>query len=97
MADGVFVNAQLAGNRADLPMLGVKVTTNLDVRFWIDHLDLSLDRGVRGNGSTKRPLRPQSTQHKNRIGCGVGQLRLIGIDPDVPHPHGAGEMIEREP
>jgi hypothetical protein len=36
-------------------------------------------------------------QHKNRMGCGVGQLRLIGSDPEVPHPHGAGEMIEREP
>ena len=33
VAYGVFVNPQLAGNRADLPMLGVKVTTNLDVAF----------------------------------------------------------------
>src|ERR1700730_1010882 len=44
MTDGILVNAQLAGDGADLPMLRVKVTTNLYVRFWIDHLDLSQDR-----------------------------------------------------
>jgi hypothetical protein len=84
MTDGILVNAQLAGDGADLPMLRVKVTTNLYVRFWIDHLDLSLDRGIRGKGSTKRPLRPQTMQHKNRGGCRTDQLRAIEFDPEFP-------------
>jgi hypothetical protein len=82
--DGILVNAQLAGDGADLPMLGVKIMTNLYMRFWIDHLDLSLDRGIRGKGSTKRPLRPQTMQRKNRGGCWTNQPRTIGLDPGFP-------------
>src|SRR5215471_8298927 len=83
VADSVLVNAQLAGDGADLPMLGVKVTANLDVGFRIDHLVFSLDRGIRGKGSTKWPLRPQRIQHNNRMGCGVGRPWHISDDPEV--------------
>ena len=73
-ANGIRVNAQFAGDGADLPMLGVKITANLDVRFWIDHRFPNPDRGVRGKGSTKRPLRPQMMQRKNHTGCWAGQF-----------------------
>ena len=38
VANRIRMNAQLAGDGADLPMLGVKVTANLNVGFWLDHL-----------------------------------------------------------
>ena len=103
VADGIRMNAQFSGDGADLPMLGLKVTANLDVGFWADHLS-SLDRGIRGKGSTKRPLRPQTMQHNQRSGRFWSQLcapvmtaLAIPVDPRAPHPHGAGELIETEP
>jgi hypothetical protein len=78
-------------------MLGVKIAANLDVRFWRNHRFRNPDRGIRENGSTKQPLRPQMMQHNSRAGCLAGQLWAIRVGPGVPHPHGAGEMIETEP
>ena len=37
VAHGVGMYAQFAGDRADLPMLGVKVAANLRVGFRADH------------------------------------------------------------
>jgi len=41
VANGIRVNAQLSGDGADFPMLGVEITANLDVGFWTDRLDWS--------------------------------------------------------
>src|SRR5271166_716666 len=37
VAHGIGMDVQLAGNRADLPMLGVKIAANLRAGFWRDH------------------------------------------------------------
>ena len=63
VAHGIGVNAQFTGDGADFPMLGVKIAANLDARFWRNHRFRNPDRGIRGNGSTKQPLRPQMMQH----------------------------------
>jgi hypothetical protein len=41
VSNGIRVNTQFSGDGADFPMLGVKVTANLNVGFWIDHLGSS--------------------------------------------------------
>jgi hypothetical protein len=41
LANGVGMYAQLVGNRADLPMLRVKVAANLRVGFLADHRESS--------------------------------------------------------
>jgi hypothetical protein len=38
VANRIGVDAEFSGDGADFPMLGVKVTADLNVGFWIDHL-----------------------------------------------------------
>ena len=66
VANGVGMNAQFAGNGADFPMLGVKVAANLRAGFRADHERTHLRRGMRGNGSMKRPMRPQIQQRSHK-------------------------------
>jgi hypothetical protein len=42
------VNAQLSGDGADFPMLGVEVTTDLNTGFWTHHLVVILIAGAPG-------------------------------------------------
>ena len=99
VAHGVWVDAQLCGNGADLPMLGVKVTSNLRADFVGDHEESHLRRGMRGNGSMKRPIRPRMQQRSLATGadCGGGIVFTAAAAPDVPYANNAGEVIEREP
>src|SRR5947208_1923239 len=62
VAHGVGVDAQLSGNGADLPMLGIKVASNLRADLVGDHEGSHLRRGMCGNGSMKRPICPQMQQ-----------------------------------
>jgi hypothetical protein len=78
---GILVNAQFAGDGADFPMLRVKVTTNLDVRFWIDHLDVSLDRGIggkdrQGGRSVRRECSTRIVPAAGRANSGLSALIL---------------------
>src|SRR5256885_6143536 len=59
MADGVWVQPELLRDGADFPMFGVEPVTDLYAQFTVEHAHL---RKIRGNGSTKRPRRPQRTQ-----------------------------------
>ena len=68
MANGVRVDAQFTGNRADLPVFGVKVAANLRADFRTDHAMAHLRCGMRGNGSMKRPVRPQIRQRGHHDG-----------------------------
>jgi hypothetical protein len=108
LADGIGMNVQLAGNGADFPVLGVKVTANLHARFRADHKFLLRHGGYRGKGSTNLPFRPHKTQRRKGIGGLSGKLlwRTAAPEPDgavtggvsgVPLPYDAGEEIEREP
>jgi hypothetical protein len=65
VTDSIGMNAQLSGDGADFPMLGVEVVTDLNTSFWTHHFGRHPDRGMRGKGSTKWLLRPQSMQRKN--------------------------------
>src|SRR5216110_788572 len=56
MADGVWVQPELLRDGADFPMFGVEPVTDLYAQFTVEHAHL---RKIRGNGSTKRPRRPQ--------------------------------------
>jgi hypothetical protein len=60
IANGVRMNAQFAGDSSDLPVFDVKVAANLRADFRTDHCDGYLLGGMRGNGSMKRPVRPQN-------------------------------------
>jgi hypothetical protein len=113
IADGIGMNIEFAGNGADFPVLGVKVTANLHAHFRADHEfllpRLSLpQRGYRGKGSTNRPFLPHTTQRRKGTGSLSGSLRCLTAAPEpegtvtggvssVPQPHDAGEEIEREP
>ena len=108
IADGIGVNVEFAGNGADFPVLGVKITANLHAGFRADHVFLLLHRGYRGKGSTNRPFRPHTTQRRNATGgLSVRRPSLVaaperdctvtGVASGVPQPHDAGEEIEREP
>jgi hypothetical protein len=99
IAHGVGVDAQLSGNRADFPMLGIKVASNLRADFVRDHEGSHLRRGMRGNGSMKRPMRPQMQQHSltTRADCDSGTVSTAAAASDIPHSNNAGEVIEREP
>src|SRR5579859_468211 len=59
------MHAQFTGDGADLPMLGIKIVTNLNTRFETDHEKNSLRFGMGGKGVTKRPIRPQTWQHSH--------------------------------
>jgi hypothetical protein len=106
------VNIEFAGNGADFPVLGIKVTANLRARFQADH-EFLLPRlcpqwGYRGKGSTNLPFLPQTTQRRKGVGALSGRLRCLTGAPEpegtvtggvsgVPQPHDGGEEIEREP
>src|SRR5579864_5150732 len=68
VANGVWVDAQFTGNRADFPVLDVKVSANLRAGFRTDHEIAHLRCGMRGNGSMKRPVRPQARQRSHNAG-----------------------------
>src|ERR1700722_7202325 len=68
VANGVRVNAQITGDRADFPVFGVKVAANLRADFRTNHALAHLRRGMRGNGSMKRPVRPQIRQRGHHDG-----------------------------
>jgi hypothetical protein len=107
ITNGIGVNVQLSGNGADFPVPGIKVTAYLYVRFRVNHLFSLPKRGIRGKGSTNRPLRPQTTQRRNGAGRPTGRYcvksaperagAVSGPDPDVPQPDFAGEQIDWEP
>ncbi|HEY6371211.1 MAG TPA: hypothetical protein VIX37_11580 [Candidatus Sulfotelmatobacter sp.] len=53
--------------------------------------------GMRGNGSMKRPVRPQIRQRGHNLGwipCGAGGCFTASAHPQS---NDAGEVIEREP
>lgn len=75
VTDSVGVNAQCLGDGADFPMLGIKITANLGVGFWTYHFGCHPDRGIRGNGSTNRPLQPQWMQYRNGTAFFSGRSR----------------------
>jgi hypothetical protein len=101
------MHVKFACDGADFPVLGVKITADLYVRFRADHLFCLPKRGIRGKGSTNRPLRPQTTQRRNGAGCTTDRYRtksdperagaVTGPDPDIPQPDFAGEEIDWEP
>src|ERR1051325_5063736 len=101
------MDAELTGDGADFPMFGVEVTANLSARFGTDHFRDHLLRGMGGNGSTKRPVRPQTRQHSHTPGLFSGQggslvLPEFGASPAeiasvCPHSDDDGERIKREP
>ena len=100
VANGVWVDAQLTGNGADFPVLDVKVAANLRAGFRTDHEIPHLRCGIRGNGSMKRPERPQIRQRSHNAGC----LSCQNCDPGgcstasaLPQSNDAGETIETEP
>jgi hypothetical protein len=80
-------------------MFGIKVTANLRAGFVADHKGSHLRRGIRGNGSMKRPLRPQMQQRSRITGTnsGGGAFSMATVASDVPHSNDAGEAIESEP
>src|SRR3954452_16826702 len=69
VANGIGMDIQFARDGADLPMFGVKITSNLRAGFRTDHERAHLRRGMRGNGSMKRPTRPQTRQRSRKNGC----------------------------
>jgi len=100
VANGVWVDAQFTGNGADFPVLDIKIAANLRAGFRTDHEIPHLRCGIRGNGSMKRPVRPQIRQHRPNAGC----LSCPGCDPGrcstasaLPQSNDAGETIETEP
>ena len=107
IANGIRVHVKFACDGADFPVLGVKVTAYLYVGFLADHLFSLPRRGIRGNGSTNRPLRPQTMQRRNGAGRPTGRYcaksaperagAVSGPDPDVPQKDFAGEQIDWEP
>jgi hypothetical protein len=100
VANGVRVDAQFTGNRSDFPVFSVKVAANLCADFRTDHAMAHLFRGMRGNGSMKRPVRPQIRQCGHNEGwiC-CPDCRAGGCFTASAHPpsNDAGEAIEREP
>ena len=100
VANGVWVDAQFTGNGADFPVLDVKIAANLRAGFRTDHEMLTFGSGMRGNGSMKRPARPQTRQRSHNAGC----LSCQDCDPGgcstasaLPQSNDAGETIETEP
>jgi hypothetical protein len=102
------MNVEFAGNGADFPVLGVKITANLRARFRADHVFLLPHRGYRGKGSTNRPFRPHTTQRRNGTGSLSGGRGSPRTTPEpegavtvfvsgAPQPHDAGGEIETEP
>jgi hypothetical protein len=100
VANGVRVDAQFTGNRAYLPVFGVKVAADLRADFRTDHAIAHLRRGMRGKGSMKRPARPQIRQRGHAEGwiccadCGSGGGSTVSVRPQS---NDAGETIEKEP
>src|SRR5580700_5489704 len=97
VANSVWMDAQLTGNGADFPVLDVKVAANLRAGFRTDHEIPHLRCGIRGNGSMKRPARPQIRQCSHNAGC----LSSPNCDPGgcstesaLPQSNNAGETIE---
>ena len=104
VAHRVRMQTEFAGDGADLPVLGVEVPTNLRPGFRTDHETAHLRAGMRGNGSTKRPVRPQSRhcsqrprRASGRRGSRVAPDLCDGAAPASPQPNNAGQVIEREP
>src|SRR5579863_4372965 len=97
------MDAQLTGNGADFPVLDVKVAANLRTGFRTDHQIAHLRRGMRGNGSMKRPARPQIRQRSHHPGCfwgwdcDGGGISKTTFASAGPQENDAGEVIEREP
>jgi hypothetical protein len=79
-------------------MLGIKVASNLRADFVGDHEGSHLRRGMRGNGSMKRPMRPQMQQRSLATGADRGSetVSTAAAASDVPHSNNAGEVIARE-
>jgi hypothetical protein len=105
LADGAGVNAEFAGYGANPPVLCIEVAPNLRTHFGTDHDDEAhLRLGMRGNGWTKRPLRPQIRQRSRnpgwisgRRGSKTAPAPCAGPVRSVPQPNDAGQLIEREP
>ena len=100
VTNGVRVDAQFSGNGADFPVLDVKVAANLCAGFRTDHEMAHLRCGMRGNGSMKRPVRPQIRQRSHNAGCLSCQDCDAGggsTAAALPQSNDAGETIEREP
>jgi hypothetical protein len=100
VANGVWVDAQFTGNGAHFPVLDVKIAANLRADFRTDHEMAHLRCGMRGNGSMKRPARPQIRQRSHNAGwlscqgCDTGRCSTASA---IPQSNDAGETIEREP
>jgi hypothetical protein len=100
VANGVWVDAQFTGNGADFPVFDAKIAAYLRAGFRTDHEIVHLRCGMCGNGSMKRPERPQTRQRSHNGGC----LSCQGCGPGgcstasaLPQSNDAGETIETEP
>ena len=81
IAHHIRMNVEFAGNGADFPVLGVKVTANLDARFRADHEFLLPHREYRGKGSTNRPFRQNNANAARHLpfdGADEGDLVITG-------------------
>src|SRR5262249_53183469 len=89
MADRVRVQSELLRDSANFPMFGIEPMTDLCLQVAAEHVHL---RKIRGNGSTKRPRRPQRTQRSKPwcrsrapfvLSCGfrIGSAPCSGILP----------------
>src|SRR5437899_161051 len=99
-ANSIGMNVEFTGNGADLPMFNVEVAANLRAGLRTDHEEIHFLRGVRGNGSTRRPTRPQNRQRSGKTGGAAGQdCGVGGFSPGSigPHSNDAGDVIEWEP
>jgi hypothetical protein len=100
------MQVQFTGDGADFPMLGEKVVANLHTGFETDHLN-SPRLGIVGKGLTRRPVRPQTLQHRHIPDRFSGQrgssavLERSGVSVTVastfPRSDDAGKAIEMEP
>jgi hypothetical protein len=100
VANGVWVDAQFTGNGADFPVFDVKIAAYLRAGFRTDHERTHFLCGVCGNGSTRRPTRPQIRQRSGKAGCASGQDCGVGgfsCGSAGPHSNDAGDVIEWEP
>src|SRR6516225_11168011 len=64
MTDGVRVHPELLRDGADFPVFGVEPVTDLYPQLVAEHVYL---RKEWGNGSTKRPRRPQRAQRSHPL------------------------------
>jgi len=96
---GIGMDAQFAGNGADLPMFGVKVAANPGAGFRTDHQKNSPSfwnawkRIDEASQATADPATEPTNGCASGRGCGDGGFSTPSVGP---HWDDAGEVIEKE-